>query len=47
MSGFLIAIVTAIYLGVAASDYLKQDYAGMVIFIGYDFANLGLIMRAI
>ena len=44
MSGWLIGLVTLIYLGVAAA-YYSEDNTGMCIcFVGYAIANVGIIL---
>jgi hypothetical protein len=47
MSASLIAIVTLIYLGVAISEWKAQRPGMAVVFLGYAFANLGLIYQTI
>ena len=47
MSAPLIAIVTVIYCGVAVSEF-RAGHAGMcIVFLGYAFANVGLIMATL
>lgn len=46
MSGWLIGLVTIIYVGVAIS-FWKEGNPGMAItFAGYSVANIGLILAA-
>lgn len=44
MSGPLLWIVTAIYLGIAADFAGKGDWLGLT-FAGYALANVGLILK--
>lgn len=43
-ANILTAIVTAIYLGVAVSHFIAGAHGLGVAFVGYAFANVGLIM---
>lgn len=43
MSAWLIGIVTLIYLGVAVSFFLEHKPGMALTFLGYSFANIGLI----
>jgi hypothetical protein len=46
MSGWLIGVVTVIYLGVAIS-FIFEGKPGMALtFLGYSVANIGLIWAA-
>jgi hypothetical protein len=46
MSAALIALVTVIYVGVAVSEF-RAGHVGMgLTFIGYAFANVGLIVAS-
>lgn len=47
MSWQLIAIVTVIYLGVAASEYVAGRPGMAVVFAGYAIANCGLIYQTL
>jgi hypothetical protein len=44
MSTGLIILVTGCYVGVATSEAWKGNYGMAVVFAGYAFANIGLIM---
>jgi hypothetical protein len=44
VSASLIAIVTLIYLGVAASEFMDGNPGMSVVFGSYAMANVGLIM---
>lgn len=43
MSASLIGIVTVIYLAVAVSFFLENKPGMALTFLGYSFANIGLI----
>ena len=45
MSAWLIGIVTIIYAGVAASEWVAGNKGMSLTFLGYSFANIGLIMQ--
>lgn len=47
MSNWLLAIVTAIYLGVAVSYWLEGRREMALVFVAYALANCGLIWDAI
>jgi len=47
MSAWLIGIVTVIYLGVAISFALEGKPGMAVAFLGYAFANVGLIWASL
>lgn len=42
-SALLIAFVTVCYVGVAISEAFKGNYPMSIVFVGYSFANVGLI----
>jgi hypothetical protein len=46
VSGWLIAIVTLIYVGVAISFWLEGRPGMAITFAGYSLANIGLILEA-
>lgn len=41
---YLIAAVTLIYAGVAGNEAWRGNYPTALVFAGYAFANIGLIM---
>ena len=44
MSIYLVALVTLCYVGVAVVEATHSNTASAIIFAGYSFANIGLIM---
>lgn len=44
MSASLIGVVTLIYLAVCVDQAIKGNYGMSLCFLGYSFANVGLIM---
>lgn len=46
MSGWLIGIVTLIYIGVAVSFFMENKPGMALTFLGYSIANVGLIWAA-
>lgn len=44
-SPFLIGVVTLLYIGVAVNElFMKQNIGACIVWSGYAFANIGLIM---
>lgn len=46
MSSSLIALVTCVYAFIAVEQYLKGNIPGCIIWFGYSFANVGLMLSA-
>jgi hypothetical protein len=46
MSGWLIALVGIVYLGVAVEQGLRKNWPMCVVFTGYAFSNIGLYWLA-
>lgn len=44
MSIWLLAIVTAIYLGVAYNEFMIGNWPMTIVFVAYAVANIGLIL---
>lgn len=47
MSAGLIAAVTVVYAGVAVLEFTAGRYGMGVVFSGYAFANIGLILQVV
>lgn len=47
MSGWLIFIVTLIYLGVAIDQYIQGNTGMFIVYVGYAIANVGFLMMLV